>query len=72
MHLFTDSKGTLELITSTKQIEEKSLHTVIQDLKERLMDREISSYQWILTSLVWADALMKEMEMHEDIEEVFI
>ena len=70
--MFTDSEGTLESISTTKQIEKKSLCMVIQDLKERMMDREISSYQWIPTCSMWADALAKEMDTHEDIKEVLM
>ena len=38
--------------------------------EERLVDGEIASYQWILTGSMWADALMKEMEMHHDMREL--
>ena len=50
----------MELIASTKQVERKSLHMFIQDLKERLMDGKISSYQLILTGSMLADAKTKE------------
>ena len=39
---------------------------VVQDLKERLMKGEVTSYQWILTGLMWADVLSKKMEMQRD------
>ena len=45
IHLFTDSEGTLESIASTKQVKRKTLRMVVKDLKERLMDEEIVSYQ---------------------------
>ena len=51
IHLITDSEGTLESIASTKQVDRMSIHMVIQDLKERLMDKEISSYQ---KTLIWS------------------
>ena len=70
IHLFTDSEGTLKSIVSMKQVERKSLHMVIQDLKERLVDIEILSYQWIPTGLMWADTLTKEMEMYCDMREL--
>ena len=44
IHLYTDSEGSLESIVSSKQVERKSLCNVVQDLKERLIDGEISSY----------------------------
>ena len=40
---------------------------VIQDLKERLVDGEILSYQWILTSSMWV-----EMEMHRGMRELLM
>ena len=49
IHLYTDSEGTLESITSTKQVDRKSLHMVVQDLKERLLEEEIGLFQWIPT-----------------------
>ena len=44
IHLYTDSDGKLESIASTKQVERKSQCMVIQNLKERLVYGEISSY----------------------------
>ena len=41
--LFTDSESTLESVTSSKQIVTKTLRTVIMDLKERILSREITS-----------------------------
>ena len=43
---------------------------VIQDLKEILVDGDISSYQWILTGLMWVDALTKEIEMHRNMKKL--
>ena len=43
IHLFTDSKSTLESIASSKQIVTKTLRTVIMDLKERLLSGKITS-----------------------------
>ena len=45
IHLFTDSEGMLNPIASMKQVERKSLRTVIQNFKERLIDEEIVSHQ---------------------------
>ena len=49
IHLYTDSEGTLKSITSTMQVDRKSLLMMVQDLKERLLEGEIGSNQWILT-----------------------
>ena len=43
IHLFTDSKSTLESIASSKQIVTKTLRTVIMDLKERLLSGKMTS-----------------------------
>ena len=61
INLYTDMEGTLESIASTKQVERESLHIVVLDLKKRLMEGEVTSYQWIPTGSMWADALTKEM-----------
>ena len=55
---------------STKQADRKSLHMVIQDLKERLFDGEIKLHHCIPTGLIWADVLTNEMEMHQDMREL--
>ena len=44
VYLFTDSESTLESVASTKQISTKTLRNVIADLKQRLIDGEITSY----------------------------
>ena len=72
IHLYTDSEVRLESIVSTKQVERKSLRMVIQDLKETLVDGEISSYQWIPTRWMWVDALMRQMEIYCDMRELLI
>ena len=36
------------------------------------MDKEIALYQWISTCLMWADALTKEMDMHDELKEVLM
>ena len=51
--LYTDLEGMLESIASTKQVERKSLHMVIQDMKDRLADGDILLYHLILTCLMW-------------------
>ena len=44
VYLFTDSEYTLESVASTKQITTKTLRNVIIDIKQRLVDEEITSY----------------------------
>ena len=47
IYLFTDSESTLEPVASTKQISTKTLRNVISDLKQSLVDGEISLYAWL-------------------------
>ena len=65
VRILTDSEPTLESIASTKQIERKGLRMVVQEMKEKLRDGEINSYQWVSTKQIWADGLTKEMSMTE-------
>ena len=55
VRLFTDSKPTLESIASSRQVKRKTLRPTIVDLKERLVDRDIHSYSWLLTQDMLAD-----------------
>ena len=43
VHLFTDSESTLESVASTKQVATKTMRMTIIDLKERLLNGEVSS-----------------------------
>merc|ERR1712240_504523 len=63
--IMTDSQPTLESIAYTRQIERKGLKITVQEMKEKLMEGEIVSYQWLSTKEMWADGLTKEMEMAE-------
>merc|ERR1712240_450715 len=65
VRMMTDSEPTLESISSTRQIERKGLRMTFQEMKEKLMEGEIVSYQWLSTKEMWADGLTKEMEMAE-------
>ena len=65
VRIFTDSEPTLESIASTKQIERKSLRMTVQEMKERLIEGDDRSYQWIPTKEMWSDGMTKEMEMAE-------
>ena len=70
VRIMTDSEPTLESIASTKQIERKGLRMTVQEMKEKLMEGEIKSYQWLSTKEMWADRLTKEMEMAEGLRQL--
>ena len=72
IYLFTDSESTLESVASSKQISTKTLRNVISDLKQRLVDGEVTSYAWLSTSDMWADILTKEMKMPPAFENVIL
>ena len=70
VRIFTDSEPTLESIASSRQIERKSWRLTVTDLKERLLDGEMNSYSWLPTNRMWADMLIKEMEIPSSLEDV--
>ena len=70
VRVMTDSEPTLESIASTRQIERKGLRMTVQEMKEKLMEGEIKSYQWLSTKEMWADGLTKEMEMAEGLRQL--
>ena len=72
VHLFTDSEAMLESIASSKQIERKTLRLTVVDLKERLIEGDITSYSWLSTDNMWVDILTKEMHLPEKLEDVFM
>ena len=47
VHLFTDLEATLESIASSKQIDWKTLRLTVVDLKERLVEGDITLYSWL-------------------------
>ena len=59
VHLFTDSKATLESIASSKQIYWKTLRLILVDLKESLVEEDNTLYSWLSTNSIWADILTK-------------
>ena len=61
--LFISLQTTLKSVASTKQITTKTLRNVITDLKQRLVDEEITSYASLPTESMWADILTKEKRM---------
>ena len=60
IRLYTYSESTLESIASSKQIEWKMLRLTVTDLKERLLEGDISSYSWLSTEDMWADMLTRD------------
>ena len=70
VYLFTDSESTLESIASSKQIATKTIRNIITDLKQRLIDDEVSSYAWLPTDSIWADVLTKEKKMPMNFDKV--
>ena len=70
VRVMTDSEPTLESIASTKQIERKGLRMTVQEMKEKLLEGEVKSYQWLSTKEMWADGLTKEMEMAEGLRKL--
>merc|ERR1712112_675979 len=70
LRIFTDSEPTLESIASTKQIDRKQLRMVVQDMKEKLREGDITSYQWISTKDIWADGLTKEKTMTDGVRKL--
>ena len=45
--MFTDSEATLESIVPSKQIDQKTLRLTLVDLKERLVEGDITLYFWL-------------------------
>ena len=70
VRVMTDSEPTLESIVSTKQIERKGLRMTVQEMKEKLLEGEVMSYQWLSPKEMWADGLTKEMEMAEGLRKL--
>ena len=70
VRIFTDREPTLESIASIKQIERKSLRITVQEMKERIINGDLESYQWIPTKEMWSDGLTKEMEMAEGLRKL--
>merc|ERR1712121_245794 len=70
VRIITDSEPTLESIASTKQIERKALRMVVQEMKDKLREGDITSYQWVSTKDIWADGLTKEMSMTDGVRKL--
>ena len=67
VRIITDSEPTLESIASTKQVDRKQLRGMVSEMKDKLTDGEITSYQWVSTKDIWADELTKERPMSEGV-----
>jgi len=44
----------------------------IRDLKERLVEGDISSYSWLSTEDMWTDLLTKEMHLPQHLEDAIL
>ena len=44
----------------------------VVDLKERLVDGDVFSYYWLPTKDMWADMMMKEMQLLSSLENVIL
>ena len=63
-------ESTLKSNKLNKQVTTKTLRNVITDLKQRLIDDEISSYAWLPSNSMWANILTKEKKMPPTFGEV--
>merc|ERR1712240_409151 len=72
VRMITDSEPTLESIASTRQIERKQLRMVVKEMKDKLREGDITSYQWVSTKDIWADGLTKDMSMTEGVRTLLI
>ena len=48
------------------------MRLTVVDLKERLVEGDISSYSWLSTDKMWADTLRKEMRLPLGLENVIL
>ena len=44
---------------------------IVQEMKEKLMEGDLKSYQWLSTKEMWANGLTKEIEMAEGLRKLF-
>merc|ERR1711867_133698 len=49
VRIITDSEPTLESIASPKQVDRKQLRGMVSEMKDKLTNGEITSYQWVST-----------------------
>ena len=48
------------------------MRMTVRELKDRLINGEISSYSWMPTERMWADVLTKEMRLADSFEKVLL
>ena len=70
LKIYTDSKPLLDSIASTKQVEQRLLRNTMTDLKQKLLDKSVTSFSWIETKAMTADVLTKDGGDIENILEV--
>ena len=68
--VYTDSLPLLESIASSRQVEQRPLRNTMADLKQKLIDGDVSSYSWIDTKAMTVDILTKEGGEIENMLEV--
>ena len=61
---------TLDSIASTRQVERKLLRNSLADLKSKLEDGSIASFNWLETSDMLADGLTKEVKNNDGLDDV--
>ena len=59
VRVYTDSLPLLEIIASSKQVDQRHLRKTMVDLKQKLIDGEVSSYSWIDTKSMTVDVHTK-------------
>ena len=72
IEIFTDSKPLVDSVSSSKQLELKIIGPVIADIKDKLVDKVISSIKWIPMKDMLADMLTKERVNTKDMDDVVI
>ena len=72
VEIVTDSKPLLDSIASTKQVETKMMRPVITDMKEKVVDKSVKSFDWLETKKMVADVLTKENSSNKDLDGVMV
>ena len=70
--VYSDSKATLDSIASTHQIEQRMLRSCIADLKQKLEEKDIESYEWLTDDFMVADILTKEKKSKEGVDDIVL
>ena len=64
---YTDSEPLVESIHSTRPVERKTIHHVVQSMKDCLGRGEVKDYRWIETKHMLADILTKDSVKSDDL-----